>query len=146
VRAAADTPRSLTSLTASTLNSRLNLRFRMTTSGLIKHPNLVSIKPAAAHRDEFLARRHPAYAVAIFPNEIEPNEIAASVLRQEIDECAFGRGPDRQFSPTIWVGVIYESTHSERYHTIVQFMTPNIFLDGQPQLGWPIYHVSSHAI
>ncbi|MET4339932.1 hypothetical protein ABIB74_007810, partial [Bradyrhizobium sp. F1.6.2] len=31
-----------------TLNSRLNFRLCMTTSGLIKHPISVSIKPAAA--------------------------------------------------------------------------------------------------
>ncbi|MDH2357712.1 hypothetical protein QCM80_45470, partial [Bradyrhizobium sp. SSUT112] len=40
--------RSLTSLTASILNSRLNFRLRITTSGSMKHLNLVSIKPAAA--------------------------------------------------------------------------------------------------
>ena len=41
-------PRSRTSLTASILNSRLNFRLRMTTSGCMKHPIRVSIKPAAA--------------------------------------------------------------------------------------------------
>src|SRR5215207_3435254 len=54
---ATDTPRSLTSLTASTLNSRLNFRLCMTYLRLHETPNLgvhqtvsssVSIKPAAA--------------------------------------------------------------------------------------------------
>ena len=45
-------PRSLTSLTASILNSRLNLRLRITTSGSMKHLNLVSIKPAAAQLEQ----------------------------------------------------------------------------------------------
>jgi hypothetical protein len=39
--------RSLTSLIASSLNSRLNLRLSMTYLRLMKHPNWVSIKPTA---------------------------------------------------------------------------------------------------
>ncbi|MET4278726.1 hypothetical protein ABIB68_007025, partial [Bradyrhizobium sp. F1.2.2] len=44
-----------------TLNSRLNFRLCMTTSGLIKHPISVSIKPAAAHNSTYLAERERIY-------------------------------------------------------------------------------------
>lgn len=40
----AETPRSRTSFTASSLNSRLNFRLCMATSGSMKHPISVSIK------------------------------------------------------------------------------------------------------
>ena len=46
---AADTPRSLTSLTASTLNSRVNRRLRMTHLRLHETPKLGVLKPGAAH-------------------------------------------------------------------------------------------------
>src|SRR5436305_6250310 len=45
-----DTPRSLTSFTASSLNSRVNFRLSMTHLLLHKTPNLVSSEPGAAHR------------------------------------------------------------------------------------------------
>src|SRR5205814_7230873 len=43
-----DTPRSLTSFTASSLNSRVNFRLSMTHLLLHKTPNLVSSEPGAA--------------------------------------------------------------------------------------------------
>ena len=60
--------RYLTCLTASILNSRLNFRLRMTTSGSMKHLNLVSIKPAAAHGHKQAAQ----IAVTLFTDTAEP--------------------------------------------------------------------------
>ena len=51
-------PHSLTSLTASSLNSRVNLRLCMVTSGFMKHPISVSIKPAAAQSDSSSHETH----------------------------------------------------------------------------------------
>src|SRR5438067_5550099 len=48
-----DTPRSLTSFTASSLNSRVNFRLSMTHLLLHKTPNLVSSEPGAAHKALF---------------------------------------------------------------------------------------------
>lgn len=51
------TPRSLTSLTASSLNSRLNLRLSIKTLQFQKHLNSVSSKPAATHLPRLPAGR-----------------------------------------------------------------------------------------
>src|SRR5438067_10161708 len=51
-----DTPRSLTSFTASSLNSRVNFRLSMTHLLLHKTPNLVSSEPGAAHIENVIAR------------------------------------------------------------------------------------------
>jgi hypothetical protein len=80
---ATDTPRSPISFTASILNSRLNLRLDITTSGFMKHLISVSIKPAAAQ----VKRSQVAFEYEV---SAEPNVLSGGFMRGS-DAAGLGR-------------------------------------------------------
>jgi hypothetical protein len=99
-----------------------------------------------AFRDEFLARKNPGYAVAIFPGDHEETTISASVMQSDIEQATAVTSAGNIISPIVWVGVSYESAGGEYHHTIAQYMTPGIWRDSVTTLDWPIFHMSSHAV
>jgi hypothetical protein len=99
-----------------------------------------------AFRDEFLARKNPGYAVAIFPGDYEEMPISASIMQSEIEESTAITSSGKLIYPIVWVGVSYESAGGEHYHTIAQYMTPGVWRDSVTPLDWPIFHMSSHAV
>src|SRR5205814_550760 len=85
-----DTPRSLTSFTASSLNSRVNFRLSMTHLLLHKTPNLVSSEPGAAQPAKQTARSTNCFTAMISWLYVGDATMALSNQQSEIKKyvCA----------------------------------------------------------
>src|SRR5712664_1434571 len=77
-----DTPRSLISRTASSLNSRVNCRLSMTHLLLHKTPNSVSSEPGAA-QDDFLS--YEGWSHFSLGNVLEAQRIARALVDHRAD-------------------------------------------------------------
>jgi hypothetical protein len=111
--------------------------------------NRTGAKPVADEQSAFLAelllRKYPALSTAIFPNEIQPDAIAASVMRSEIDDGAIETNIGKFIYFTIWIGVGYESNQGDFFYTVTQYWIRGLTMD-RANGDLTISHMSSHAI